>query len=199
MNDTEKLVEAATRGDDIAIDELLNRYLPGLRAFIRLRSGRMLRAKESASDLAQSVCREVLQHMDRFQYGGESGFKSWLYTTALRKIANRQAFYQAARRDARREISGGPGDDEQRKTELLECYGNFYTPSQHAMAHEELARIEEAFEKMPEDYRDVICYARILGLSHKEIAELMDRTEGAVRTLLSRALTRLAEVLDDAS
>lgn len=196
MSDTEKLVEAATQGDEIAIDELLNRYLPGLRAFIRLRTGRLLRAKESASDLAQSVCREVLQHMDRFQYGGESGFKNWLYTTALRKIANRQAFYQAARRDARREVQRATDEERQRQSELLEAYGTICTPSQHAMAHEELERIEGAFEKMPEDYRDVICYSRILGLSHKEIAEAMDRSEGAVRTLLSRALTRLAEVLD---
>ncbi len=195
MKDTEKLVQAATQGDPIAIDELLDRYLPGLRAFIRLRTGRLLRAKESASDLAQSVCREVLQHMDRFQYGGESGFKNWLYTTALRKIANRQAFYQAQRRDARREIQK-PLGEEQRQSQLLAAYATICTPSQHAMAHEELARIEGAFEKLPEDYRDVICYSRILGLSHPEIAEAMERSEGAVRTLLSRALTRLAEVLD---
>ena len=48
--------------------------------------GPQLRAKESASDLVQSVCREVLGRLDRFQHGGEAGFRHWLYATALRKV-----------------------------------------------------------------------------------------------------------------
>jgi RNA polymerase sigma factor (sigma-70 family) len=195
MDDTQQLVEAASRGDEIAVEELLGRYLPALRAFIRLRAGKLLRDKESASDLAQSVCREVLQHIDRFQFGGEIGFKRWLYATAVRKIARRQEYYLAARRDARRDLAG-PGGDSERPDDLLACYGTFCTPSQQAIANEELERIEAAFQKLPDDQRDVICYARILGLPHRETAELMGRSEAAVRTLLSRALALLAEILD---
>ena len=43
----------------------------------------MLRAMESTSDIVQSVCREILQHKDRFQYPGEDGFRRWLYTTDI--------------------------------------------------------------------------------------------------------------------
>jgi DNA-directed RNA polymerase specialized sigma24 family protein len=43
----------------------------------------------------------------------------------------------------------------------------------------------------------VISLARIVGLSHAEIAKEMGRSEGAVRTLLSRALARLATLLDE--
>lgn len=196
MDDTGQLVDAASRGDAIAVEELLGRYLPALRAFIRLRSGKLLRDKESASDLAQSVCREVLQHLERFQFGGEVGFRRWLYTTAVRKIAHRQAFYLASRRDARREVVAPAAADSERPGELLASYGTFCTPSQQAIANEEIERIERAFAQLPEDHRDVISYARILGLPHRETAELMGRSEGAVRTLLLRALAQLAEVLD---
>ena len=65
------------------------------------------------------------------------------------------------------------------------------------MAREELERIESAFDRLPEEYREVITLARIAGLSRAEIAERMGRREGAVRTLLSRALARLAELLDE--
>ncbi|MBL8695749.1 MAG: sigma-70 family RNA polymerase sigma factor [Planctomycetes bacterium] len=196
---TEDLIQSASRGDGIAVDQLLERYLPGLEAFIRLRQGKMLRAKESAADLVQSVCREVLEHIDRFQYRGEIQFKHWLYVTALRKIANRAEYYRAEKRDAAREVgslrsagSAGSVAPEQ----ILECYGSVVTPSRAFEAREELARIESAFEELPEDYREVILLSKFVGLSHAEIATEMGRSDTAVRTLLSRALARLAGILE---
>ncbi len=194
---TPDLVQSASHGDGAAIETLLERYLPGLEAFVRLRQGRMLKAKESSADIVQSVCREVLQHIDRYQYRGEAQFKHWLYATALRKIANRAEYYRAQKRDAAMEVrlpsgSSSEGGD----ARLLACYGSFCTPSQDLMLREELQRIESAFEKLPDDYREVILLSRIVGLSHTEIAEQMERSEGAVRTLLSRALARLSGLLD---
>src|SRR5258705_6880905 len=80
--DSVRLAERAAAGDRAALDELVVRHVDGLRAFVRLRVGPELRARESSSDLVQSVCREVLQDARRFQHAGESAFKSWLYTTA---------------------------------------------------------------------------------------------------------------------
>ncbi|MFO0985558.1 MAG: sigma-70 family RNA polymerase sigma factor [Planctomycetota bacterium] len=190
------LVARASRGELPAVELLLARYLPGLRAFIRLRAGALVRQKESTSDLAQSVCREILQHAERFQFQGEAGFKHWLYATALRKICNRHEYYGAGKRDAAKEVSldqtaSTPGDDQ-----LLQCYRRFYTPSQQAMMREELGRVELAFERLPEEYREVIVLARVVGLTRAEIAERMGRSEGAVRTLLSRALAQLAHLVE---
>ncbi len=69
------LVDRASHGDPIAIDALLEANLPALRAFVRLRMGPTLRAKESASDLVQSACREVLEGLDRFQFQGAENFR----------------------------------------------------------------------------------------------------------------------------
>jgi RNA polymerase sigma-70 factor (ECF subfamily) len=154
--------------------------------------GEVIREKESTSDLAQSVCLEVLAHMDRFQYRGEAGFKSWLYTTALRKIANRYKYYGAEKRDAAREVAPAPAS----AASLLDCYQSFCTPSQDAIQREELARIESAFDQLPENYREVITLSRVVGLSRAEIATELGTTEDAVRGLLSRALSRLSTILD---
>ena len=187
---TQGLVELASRGDGIAIEALLERYLPGLEAFVRLRQGRMLRAKESSADLVQSVCREVLQHLDRYQYRGEAQFKHWLYTTALRKIADRRDYWRAERRDAEKEASTSAAESR------LGLYGTFCTPSQEVAAREEIARIEAAFDALSESDRSVVLMARMVGLSHAEIAAELGKNEGAVRTMLSRALARLATVLE---
>lgn len=192
--DEQRLVLAASQGDGAALDELLARHLPGLRAFIRLRMGAVLRQKESCSDLAQSVCREVLEHLDRYQYPGENAFKHWLYKTALRKIANRGEFYGAAKRAAGREVKEGDDSGELR---LSHVYRTLFTPSRVLMAREHVEAMEKAFEQMPQDYREVITLSRLVGLSRAEIAEEMGKSEAAVRNLLHRALSQLADLLDE--
>jgi RNA polymerase sigma-70 factor (ECF subfamily) len=182
-----ELVKQASRGDRPAIDELLRRHLPGLRAFIRLRAGPVIRKRESESDLAQSVCRELLEHLDRFQYDDERGFKRWLYTTALRKILNRYEYYAACKRNFLRE-------DPQ---SLSEHYRTLSTPSQHAMKQEEIERVERAFDELGEEQREVVTLAHLVGLSRAEIARQLGKSEGAVRTMLSRALAQLAEILEE--
>ena len=80
------LIDRASRGDPVALDALVEHHLPNLLAFLRLNAGPHLLAKESVSDLAQSVCREVLDDVDRFEYRGEPAFRKWLFTAALNKV-----------------------------------------------------------------------------------------------------------------
>jgi len=192
----QRLLESASQGDESAVETLLRRYLPGLRAFIRLRSGPLVRARESSEDLAQSVCREVLQHIDRFQHGNETGFKHWLFTTAMRRIQNKHEYWKAQKRDAARDVPIDAGRSEGMNEALLTCYRSFSSPSQHAMANEELERIERAFDALTDEEREVISLARIVGLSHREIGEKLGKSEGATRVALHRALIKLAERLD---
>jgi RNA polymerase sigma-70 factor (ECF subfamily) len=193
----ESLAEAAARGERAAVDALLARYLPELRAFVRLRAGALIRAHESSSDLVQSTCREVIQHMDRFRFPSESAFRHWLFTTALRKISNRRDYWTARKRAAPGKGAANPagGDPTGGDEAVLRAYASFSTPSRHAIAREELERIEAAFEQLSEEHREVIALARVAGLSRAEIAEQMGRSEVAVRALLHRALARLADLL----
>jgi len=195
--DVGRLAERAAGGDRAALDRLLELYLPELRAFVRLRAGPFVRARESSSDIVQSVCREVIQHADRFQFPSEVAFKQWLYTTALRKIVNRKDFYLAQKRDAQREVPYSEGEDSTADRQLFDCYRSFASPSRQAMLREEVERVERAFEDLPEEYREVITLAHVVGLSRAEIAEQMGKSEGAVRVLLHRALARVSTLLAD--
>jgi len=89
--------------DDFPVEELIARHLPGLRAYVAGRVDRLVHAKESNADIVQSVCREVLEHIARFEHRSEAGFKQWLYRTAERKIIDRYRYYTAEKRDAARE------------------------------------------------------------------------------------------------
>ncbi len=191
-DDTELLLQSASRGDAIAVDALLTRYLPQLRAFVRLNLGGQILAKEAPEDIEQSVCREVLQDVSDFDYRGEAAFKQWLFLCATRKIRDRAKFYNRARRDQarERELSDDP--------ELLSGYATLTTPSAVVVHREEIDRLHEAFDKLSDDHRAVITMAKYLGMSHADIAKEMDRSEGAVAVLLHRALARLGLLLDSA-
>ena len=154
-----------------------------------------MREQESSSDIVQSVCREVLQHMGRFKHPSEAAFKQWLYTTALRKISSRVEFYRAQKRDAGRNEPLPSGSVELAASRVENFYHSFASPSRQAMLKEEIVRIEAAFEKLTEEQREVITMAHIAGLSRAEIAQQMGKSEGAVRVILHRALARISELL----
>jgi RNA polymerase sigma-70 factor (ECF subfamily) len=185
--DSSKLALEASRGDPGAVDELLVRHLSGLRTYVHLKAGGLVRAREAESDIVQSICREVLQRAGSYRYGGEAGFRHWLYTTALRKILDKRAFHTAERRDVRREGEAPPGS--------LPRDARFASPSGVAIGLEELERLKEAFGELDEDHREVVLLSKVVGLSRTEVALEMQRSEAAVRNLLHRALARLAERL----
>jgi RNA polymerase sigma-70 factor (ECF subfamily) len=195
MQDESELVERLTQGDAAALEVLLEQHLPGLRGFVRLRAGRLVRAREEDTDLVQSVCREILEHKERFRFPGSNGFKRWLYLTALRKIQNRREYWLAQKRDAGRDVDLLGADTSRSADDLLECYGSVCSPSRELMAREAIERIESAIDGLPDDYREALTLSRIVGLTRAEIAEEMGKSEASVRMLLSRAQAKLAESL----
>lgn len=193
--DLEACIRAARDGDEAARDRLISDNLPWIRAVLRLEADSVVRQKESSSDLAQSICVEILQHLDTFEFRGEASFRSWLHTWICNKLKARRRYYLAQKRDARREV-GHPNHGTSLDERLLNCYATFCTPSRVAEHREAIERVEEALDRLPDDYRAVIVQAQLLRLPHAEIAGRMGRSEGATRVLLHRAVVRLAALLD---
>ncbi|MFM1871089.1 MAG: polymerase sigma factor CnrH [Planctomycetota bacterium] len=177
-----------------SIDELLAKHLGSLRAFVRLRAGAGLRARLGHSDLVQSVCREVLQSRDRIEYQGDAAFRNWLYTAALRKLVEHDRRLHAQKRDVAREVAAdaGAGVDQ----DLVAGYATMTTPSLVAMGREGAAKLEEAFDELTEEHREIITLARVVGLSHQEIAAQLGKSEESCRQLLRRALLKLSMALE---
>ncbi len=171
-------------------ESLFQRNLPRLVAFIRARAGRAIAARESAVDLAQSVCREVLADMGEFEYRGDEAFRAWLFAQATRKILDRNRYLHRERRDIAREQPAAPSEDE--AGSLLQAYATMCTPSRQVAAREELQRIEAAVGSLPEAQRDAVTLSRLMGLGYPEIATIMGCTESAVRGLVARGLAALA-------
>lgn len=188
------LLQQVTQGDELAIDALLEAHLPALLGYVRSHVDPMIRNHESCADIVQSVCREVLEEQDSFDYRGMPAFRKWLFTKALSKLINRKRFYLAEKRNPDREISPSLFST---NNKIEDLYASMYSPSQAAMAREDIVRLESAFAQLPADYQEVIRLSRFVGMSHAEIAQEMGRQEGAVRVLLHRALGRLGLLMHD--
>lgn len=183
------LEQRAAAGDRDALASLLEAHLPALRAYVRRRAGAEIAAQEWSVDLVQSVCREVLQHADRFQHASGSSFQRWLFTTAMRKMLDRRVRLRAEKRDAGRERGdaadhgvAAPGE----------------APDVRAELSEEMARIEEALDALEPDAREVFLLAHVEGLSRAEIGQRIGKSDGAVRMALHRAVARLGVLLREA-
>lgn len=193
--DTLQLAERAAAGDPQALHELLTQHLPAVRAFVRAHMGPNLRARESMSDVVQSVCRELLSHRARFRHATEDAFTAWLFTEARRKIGKRARDLARDKRDARREVDGL---SESAIAALGVEYARISSPSGRALRREEVAQLEAALDRLPDEHREVLTLAHLVGLSRAEIGRRIGRSEDAVRQLLRRAKARLAILLEGA-
>lgn len=178
-----------------SVDAVLARHLPALRAFVRLRAGPAIRARESESDIVQSVCRELLAERSRFEFQGEGAFRSWLYTAALRKILARDRYHRAKKRDLDREVAAA-GDEDHELRSVADCYAVLATPSQDLAARELMDRIDSAFAQLDPDHQQALSLSRIAGLPLDDVAREMNRSREACRKLIRRAQVKLALLLE---
>ena len=185
--DDDTLFEAARAGDRSAVQRLIERYQPRLHAFVRLRLGDRIRAREATVDVVQSVCGELLSAAPRFEFRGEERFRDWLFTAALNKIRDKQRFHGRDKRDAAREQDYDDG--------CLAHAASYLTPSVDAIGRETAEALAATLAELSEEHRQVITLARIVQLRHEVIAESMGRSEAAVRQLLVRALLHLSQGL----
>jgi len=173
--------------------------LPGLTRFVRRRMGADLAARESASDIVQSTCRELLRSASTFEDRGEASFQRWVQSAAEHKLQNSARHWRAQRREGeqRAQPVGASAADDEIETSVEPLAPSSSHPSQDAMLREETERLARAFRALPSEYRAVLTRSQIDGATHAEIALEMNRSPDAVRKLCARAMARLSEMLEE--
>jgi RNA polymerase sigma factor (sigma-70 family) len=135
--------------------------------------------REEAEDATQST---FLNAFRGFKRGVDPEFESaWLYKIAQNVCLTRQ------RSSSRRRKVEAPGD--------LEAMQDFVPAPE--VDSDELIRLPEALDAMPEQQRRALLLREWQGLSYKEIGDELDLSQAAVETLLFRARRSLAAGLSD--
>ena len=159
------------------VRDLYRRYLDRVYGYAFYQLG----DHHDAEDATERIFLAALRALPEFRDQG-STFRAWLFRIAHNTIAN------AHRSRARRRTEPLP-DDFQRAAPNAD-------PAGQVAVADELREIRRAVAQMPDDRRQVILLRFVDDLSTAEIAEVLDRSPGAVRVLLHRSLRDLAARLD---
>jgi RNA polymerase sigma-70 factor, ECF subfamily len=167
----------AAQADSAAFAALYRRYLDRVYGYAFYQLG----DHHDAEDVTERTFMAALRALPDFHDQG-STFRAWLFRIAHNTIAN------AHRSRARRRTEPLPDD-------FQPAAPNADPAGQVALA-DELHEVRRVVAQMPDDRRQVILLRFVDDLSTAEIAEVLDRSPGAVRVLLHRSLRDLAARLD---
>jgi len=180
------LVARARQGDLAAYDDLIKRYQERIYATIY----HMTSNHEDANDLAQESFIKAYQALKSFK--GGSSFYTWLYRIAVNKTIN---FLK--QRKNRQHLSLNDLDFNTEHNPDLVALISEKTPRRDAGLTELQQKLNEALLKLSEPHRLVVVLHDVQGLSHEEIAKVMECNIGTVRSRLFYARQQLQATLAD--
>ena len=175
----------------------LMRYESWLKILAGLEIDSRFRGKFSASDAVQQTLLEAWKDWDRFEGTEEPQRLAWLRQILAHQLAHLARHYAGTqKRDVRREVSlqHSLAESSHRLGNMLPAPVS--SPSAQLEAKEQQLHLANVLEQLPDDYREIIVLRNLQHLSHKEIAERLGRSEGAIRMLWVRALTKLREEIE---
>lgn len=141
----------------------------------------------------------AIRELPAFEPRGDHALRNWLLTIADRKLIDAIRVCRADKRGGGWQALAAGGRSETSAINLLERLAETsHTPSRSAVRHEAVDAVRAAVERLEADYRDVLRFRFVQGLSVAETAKSMQRSPGAVMMLCQRAVQRLAEQLADA-
>lgn len=177
--DREVLAQVAA-GDPEAFGFLVARHQ---RRLVHL-CERLLGNPEDARDAAQEVFLKVYRKAATFQPRGQ--VFTWLY-----RIATNHCLNQLRRRRIIRFVGLSSGPDE--ASYELDPPDPGADPEAAMETRQAWRQTRLSIGRLPVSQRAVLVLAKFEGLSYREIAEVLDITEGAVESRLFRAMRRLSQ------
>jgi len=184
--DEMELVRRARQGDLAAYDDLVRRYQERIYATLY----HMTSNHEDANDLAQEAFIKAYQALKSFK--GGSSFYTWVYRIAVNKTLN---FLK--QRKNRSQMSLNDLDFNVENDPDLVALVSDKTPRRDAALSELQEKLNEAMQTLSEPHRLVVTLHDIQGLSHEEIAKIMDCNIGTVRSRLFYARQQMQGQLVD--
>ena len=170
------IVQRVQGGDLAAFDQLMLKYRERVYGVVyNLTSNR-----EDTADLTQDAFIKAFQAINRFN--GQSSFFTWLY-----KIAVYTTLTHLRRNRLRSFFSFEKLNEEEAGAKILAQVADKNTADRDTYLHELQEKLNEAMQKLSIRHRTVITLFEIDGLSHTEIAQIMDCSEGTVRSRLHYA------------
>jgi len=169
------VVAQASGGDREAFGELYDRYVKRIYNYIYYRTNNPF----DAEDLTERVFFRAIRHIENYENRGLP-ISAWLYRIAHNLVAN---WYRDNSR--RQEIPLDTFDF------TLQYQGEH--PEVAVLKSEEKDDLLRVIRQLPEDRQQLLILKFVESMTNAEIGQIMDRTEGAIKSLYHRTLMALRE------
>lgn len=172
-----EVVRQVQSGDVAAFDRLINKYRERVYGIVY----NMTSNREDAADLTQDAFIKAFQSIHRFS--GQSSFFTWLYRIAVNSTLSHlrrmrlRSFFSLERIDSEEPVS----------KEIIAALTDKTGVDRDTYVRELQEKLNDAMLKLSTKHRTVVTLFEIDGLSHQEIAEVMDCSVGTVRSRLHYA------------
>jgi RNA polymerase sigma-70 factor, ECF subfamily len=166
-----KLVDQAQQGDRAALEELYLIHFDRIYSYLHMSVG----SKHDAEDLTTQTFMKMLESIGRFRWQS-APFSAWLF-----RIAHNLAMdhFRARRRwQPEADVPEPPGEAE---------------PSAELEAMQSIGRqsMLELIEKLSPEQQQVLTLKFVFNFPNADVAKILDKTEGAIKSLQHRALASL--------
>jgi len=169
--DVRRLVERAQQGDRDALEELYLMHFDRIYGYLHMSVGN----RHDAEDLTTQTFLKMLESIGKFRWRS-APFSAWLF-----RIAHNLAMdhFRAHRRwQPEADVPEPPGSEE---------------PSAEMLAMHSIGRqsMMELIETLSPEQQQVLTLKFVFNLPNAEVAAILDKTEGAIKSLQHRALVSL--------
>jgi RNA polymerase sigma-70 factor (ECF subfamily) len=180
------LVLRCQTGDEAAFAELVARYSPRLRVYLRQMLGGAGRDAHTADDALQDVWLDVFRSLGRLQDAG--AFSAWLY-----RIARDRAYRILRRRGG---VVTMTAMNDAAELAAADAAGAAASADDATLNGDAAALVHASLDRLPHDQREVLLLRFIEEMSYEQIAVAVGCGVGTVRSRLhyaKRALRREVE------
>ena len=183
LGEEKKLVRQARKSPD-AFAQLYDQYYPKIFGYVLRRSANI----EAAQDITSETFLKALGKLWQFQWRNVP-FSSWLY-----KIAANETNQYFRKAEYRKSVS--LEELQERGLELLSSHdpeGELIEAQEKLKQHQDFLEIQKKIVQLPAKYQEVIALRFFEKKQINEIAEILGKREGTIKSLLHRALDKLRE------
>lgn len=181
------LIQRALRGDETAYQELMGKFYQRIYALIY----QIIKNREETEDLVQETFMKAFRALPDFD--PQYAFSTWLY-----KIAYNNCIDTIRKRKLRMVSLDYPlREDEDQGPLSSEIDNEEFSPEETLLFSEKQKQIQEAIEKLPKIYQEVIVLRHQEELSYEQISEMLHLPVGTVKARIFRAREMLKKTLKE--
>lgn len=172
------LMQKVRDGDLDKLGLLFERYNRRLFGFFY----RLTARRDISEDLVQNVFERILKY--RKSYTANGNFSTWIFQIARNLHADH---YHKAKKM----------NEEEEPTDWDQFPGEFEEPTFESDKDREQRIMQQALNQLDPIKKQTLVLSRFEGFKYKEIAEIMDCTESAVKVRVFRGINELKEIITE--